>query len=493
MLNWKTIHYLSYLALIFFALEPSYIHPDEHFQSLEILQSYHSNIQTTISWEFHHDTPSRSFAILSLFYSPLIWCNNKFLGLEPLGLMYLIRISLLMGYFITVQYSMRILNDGKKQEYTKALFFIFTSYITWCYQSRTFSNSIETILLLVSLSLIYLICKDGTFKTTCILSSLLGGVLAIGCFNRITFAGFLLLPGVKLLRYYSQRPRTSSLAILSLILTFSLISYAFILIDTSYFKSSSFVIAPLNNLFYNIQTENLSQHGLHPRYTHILINLPQIIGPMIIPIIFRNHYKTSISYLSLISGLLTLSIFPHQELRFLVPLMPLLCNVIDFRNVESQKYVNWLISLWVVFNVIMAVIMGSLHQRGVIVALDYLRDSGFEETQVWWKTYKPPTWILNSDELQIQECSQLSLPCLVDLMGASPASLLSTLKQQTNGKKTTYLITPRSSAPLLETMASEVTLNKVWSYDYHLDMDHFDFNDIRTFYPGIDIYDVQLF
>jgi phosphatidylinositol glycan class Z len=38
-LNWRFVHYLSYLAAAFFALEPSYIHPDEHFQSLQVLTS----------------------------------------------------------------------------------------------------------------------------------------------------------------------------------------------------------------------------------------------------------------------------------------------------------------------------------------------------------------------------------------------------------------------------------------------------------------------
>jgi hypothetical protein len=39
MVNWKIVHYFSYLAVVFFALEPSYIHPDEHFQSLGVLTS----------------------------------------------------------------------------------------------------------------------------------------------------------------------------------------------------------------------------------------------------------------------------------------------------------------------------------------------------------------------------------------------------------------------------------------------------------------------
>ncbi|KAH3682334.1 hypothetical protein WICPIJ_006706 [Wickerhamomyces pijperi] len=484
MLNWKTIHYLSYLALIYFLLEPSYIHPDEHFQSFEVLMKYHHGTSTTIPWEFSPESPSRSFAVLRLVYSPLIWLN-RWLKFSPLGLLYLIRLQLCVWYFFVVQYAMKILNDNRKQEYTKALFFVFTSYVTWVYQVRSFSNSLETILVLIALSLFHLILKRKENQREILMCATLGVVFAIGEFNRITFAGFLLLPALKLTRFFLTNP----LSLITLIATFALTSYVLVLIDTSFYNSSGLVITPLNNFLYNIQTSNLAQHGLHPRYTHLLVNLPQIIGPMIIPIIFRNHYKTSLSYLSIISGLISLSIFPHQELRFLVPLVPLLCNCIDFRNTESQKFVNVLISVWVVFNVVFGVIMGSFHQRGVIVALDHLREVGFNGTQIWWKTYKPPTWILGSNHINIGGFKDKSAN-IIDLMGASSDELIESFKDVSSGN--TYLITPRSSVPLLESLEPFVKLDKLWSYDYHLDLDHFDVADIRTFYPGIDVYNVTL-
>lgn len=42
------------------------------------------------------------------------------------------------------------------------------------------------------------------------------------------------------------------------------------------------VITPLNNLLYNMNTENLSLHGIHPRYTHFAINMPLLYGPLFI-------------------------------------------------------------------------------------------------------------------------------------------------------------------------------------------------------------------
>lgn len=63
MVNWKVVHYLSYIAVLFFALEPSYIHPDEHFQSLEVLtRTYNDSIITTQTLTFQYRP------ILELFY-----------------------------------------------------------------------------------------------------------------------------------------------------------------------------------------------------------------------------------------------------------------------------------------------------------------------------------------------------------------------------------------------------------------------------------------
>lgn len=42
------------------------------------------------------------------------------------------------------------------------------------------------------------------------------------------------------------------------------------------------VITPWNNLMYNLNVDNLAQHGIHPRYTHIAINLPLLYGPLAI-------------------------------------------------------------------------------------------------------------------------------------------------------------------------------------------------------------------
>lgn len=367
------------------------------------------------------------------------------------------------------------------------MFFLFTSYITWTYQTHTFSNSIETQLLLVVLSLIHLLRRSKDSKPSFQISTLLGMLISLGIFNRITFIAFLIFPSLTLIRRYLRAK--PSLAVL--ITSFAVTSFIFVCIDTYIFSSEEWVIAPLNNLIYNSSTENLSKHGLHPRYTHLLINIPQIIGPAIIPFFFRNHYKTSIPYLSIFSGLFFLSLIPHQELRFLIPLLPLVCICVDFKNFVKPDTAEKVMKLWCAFNLVFAVIMGSGHQRGVLEVLNHLHTDGYQGPQIWWKTYSPPTWILGYHELTVDSRvpETYSKNLVVDLMGADNDDVVEAVTKLGE----TLLITPRSSIPLLEQMNNTALhLEKLWSYEWNLDMDHFDITDLRTFRPGIDVYRATL-
>lgn len=431
-----------------------------------------------VPWEFNESTPSRSYAVLYLVYGPLVWLN-KYLSFEPISLLYLARIQLALSFFIIAQVTARILCKTR-QENSKALFFIYTSYVTWTYQSHTFSNSVETQLLLIALSLIHLQKQDDEFsknpRQNYLLHILLAIVCSVGIFNRITFFAFLLLPGIYLLKHYLK----FKLSLVAFIAVFLLTSYLLALVDSSLFNSRSLTITPLNNLIYNSDSNNLAKHGLHPRFTHILINLPQLIGPSLIPFIFRNHYKNSIPYLSIISGLLILSIIPHQELRFLAPLVPLICICTDFTNFESPITVEWILRGWCLFNVTLGLIMGSFHQRGVLDALVQLKSMNLENTtQLWWKTYSPPTWLLGNS---IESNNKI-----VDLMGMDLNEVISKF----DNIEDILFITSKSSIPLLESINDKFLFESIWSSNLHLDLDHFDFTDIRTFYPGIDIYKVK--
>lgn len=469
MSNWKSFHYVCYAAVALLVFEPSYIHPDEHFQSLEVLYRDLYGASTNVPWEFG-EVPSRSAAVLWACYGPLLKLL-KWAGVHPLGVLYLLRLQLAITYIFVLHFSTRILS-GSRQSSAKALFLVLGSYVTWTYQSHTFSNSIETQLVLIVLSLLKLIELGNSSDLA--LCSLVSALTAFGIFNRVTFPAFIALPGLPLLTHFIRYPKSAIVSIVS----FGLTCYLLVLADTRLFQSKEYVITPLNNLLYNSSYENLAQHGIHPRYTHVLVNLPQLLGPLIL---LLPGLSRSITTYSLVSALLFLSVIPHQELRFLTPIIPLFSISVKL----DSKYIGIIIKLWIAFNMVMGVVIGVLHQRGVLVVLDHLRETKFDGVQFWWKTYSPPGWILNSPTIQYNKGKENAL---YDLMGMG----IKELSEKISGFNNSILITSRSSSPLIKQLngTNNLTFTKNWHYNFHLDLDHIDFSDLTTLQPGIDIYNI---
>lgn len=108
-----------------------------------------------------------------------------------------------------------------------AVLLVASSYVTWTYQTHTFSNSIETLVVAWSLVLIQRIVdakvswplRDVTLvppqtasantalqqQSTLLSSFGLGIVAVFGIFNRITFPAFLLIPGLRLIPHFLKR------------------------------------------------------------------------------------------------------------------------------------------------------------------------------------------------------------------------------------------------------------------------------------------------
>lgn len=123
----------------------------------------------------------------------------------------------------------------------------------------------------------------------------LATITVIGVFNRPTFIAFAFSP----ISFWLQRGLGSRsigfkdfhLRILVFILCGLPAALFFILVDSFYFGYltvaeigqleigiSNFVVTPLNFLRYNTNTKNLETHGLHPRFLHLLVNIPLLFG-----------------------------------------------------------------------------------------------------------------------------------------------------------------------------------------------------------------------
>lgn len=502
---------LSLLILswgLFVALQPSYIHPDEHFQTLEILAQRFYGIVGTIAWEFDSANPARSLVPLYMFYGPVMVMLRLFDVQNPFVILQVIRLQNILAYAIVLYWYLRGLKSNRhKTTIFRQFIFNLSSYVACTYQAHSFSNSLETLILLAVLQIMNnpnLVTYD---------SIVMGLLFSVGVFNRMTFPAFVMLPCIKLLiDFYFKHPKDLA----CLICSFLVVSTLIVLIDTVLFGAKSIVIAPLNNLLYNLDQRNLSLHGLHAYYTHALVNLPQLVGPAILSLANKEFYKSSRnSYgsLSIISALVLLSCFKHQEARFLVPVIPLICiNFYQYSKssvLKSSRLARKIcFTGWIIFNFIMALIIGVFHQRGVLDSISYLQpwkhDCGL---QIWWKTYSPPSWLYMSKELRVSTTNivgaterlddidfEVQNDHVVDLKGCDSELFENTIKLFFgSGAVNLTVIVPSSKSGVINSMTRlgyKVSLQK--SINWHLDLDHLDWDDFRTFKPSINIYTLSV-
>ena len=121
--------------------------------------------------------------------------------------------------------------------------------------------------------------------------------------------------------------------------------------------AAPWVVTPYNAFKYNASYDNLETHGIHPRLTHVIVNFPMLFGPLAFAAYkswsralagffsfsraatdSKKEKKTNVDAVScavssanatrvallfaLFVPLLCLSLAPHQEPRFLLPLLP---------------------------------------------------------------------------------------------------------------------------------------------------------------------------
>lgn len=179
-----------------------------------------------------------------------------------------------------------------------------------------------------------------------------------------------------------------------------------------------------------------------------------------------------------------LSIFPHQEARFLLPAVPLILSSIRLPfNPQVRKF--WT-ATWIVFNLALGMLMGVYHQGGIVpVQIHISRTSETVTHAFWWKTYSPPIWLLNGKNEHLTT---------IDLMGMPGSQMLEVLKTalppcrtrkppkiEAEGRGATYLVAPRSAHFLKSfqdpSKREEIELEEAWSYRQHLNLDDMDFGD----------------
>lgn len=288
------------------------------------------------TWEFKSTFPIRSIALpiflIKLPYNILRFFNvytGHFLGL-----------NLLTSYAVLIvprltMCALSFLNDYSLYKICKAyglpwdfrLLILASSYVTLVYGSRTFSNTVETVLFSVLLYIVaecmllshsvvyqnellddeYEKKKEATSRAKIVRAKsalpshsfnkcfVISTLCVAGVFNRPTFLVFA-FPAVFfwILRGMGSRSITFvdfNFRILLLSLSAIPALLFFTLVDSLYYNYltlpeierlevgiNNFVFTPLNFIKYNLDPKNTAQHGLHPWYLHVLVNVPLLFN-----------------------------------------------------------------------------------------------------------------------------------------------------------------------------------------------------------------------
>ncbi|KAM4694703.1 GPI mannosyltransferase 4 [Discoglossus pictus] len=439
----KKLWVMLSLLRIVWCLVPQwgYLHPDEFFQSPEVMAGDILNLDTNRPWEFLPGSPCRTVVIPLLTTGAIFWIIGllQHIGITPLHCSYLLlvlpRLLITLLSFL-MDYSVYQIAPHWGANRWKAMVLLAGSYVTLVFYTRTFSNAVEGILFALILLLTSPQNYNKQWKTRT--SHVLGVLLTVGFFNRLTFLGFAFMPLLYWAQQNNQTYKSLITNVLKLLPSVTLTTIIFTAADTLYYTGNNIfannsvqrftenlnqniVLTPLNFLRYNLNPQNLAQHGTHPLFTHVLVNGVMLFGFLHVSVVLcalkmmkryiaqllgKNHSsteanppKSSLLLVFYFVPLALLSVFSHQEPRFLIPLiLPLVLLAASHNIVRHGKCVL------VVFNIFGALFFGCLHQAGLVPSLFHIQQtikssvspgsSSVHYTLLFTHTYMPPKYLL---------------------------------------------------------------------------------------------------
>lgn len=421
--------------LICFLPQTGYIHPDEMFQSVDIIGGRFFDSNIIPAWEFETNKPIRCMLIPYLLNS-LSFKIAQLIKDEPSAYMLLAiprLIYTLLSFIVDIcLWKICRYYSSRGLWYLPVSVIFQSSFVCLGCMTRTLSNTIEVILFALLLLMVCLLIKprfrilfvnpngraspafERMKSSKQLLSSLsIGVLLSIGLFNRPTFALFAVIPILYWLcesyrRNLSNVKLTFARAVTPLCLAFILTSFAQCAFDTYYYKGfqtidetfrlltsqqydkfiyniiSEWVLTPYNFIRYNSAVENLSNYGLNPPYFHLLVNGPVyfnilallfygrlvslLVGSGMYRLIFITHRVFALMILSTLTPIILFSFIPHQEFRFLMPIIIPLTYAFAFNIYKSNK----LSTLWTLINITLVIFYAFVHQAGVLRCVLYL-------------------------------------------------------------------------------------------------------------------------
>ncbi|XP_011198402.1 GPI mannosyltransferase 4 [Bactrocera dorsalis] len=331
--NWYTYLFFAVLRVVLvFIPQKGYVHPDEFFQSVEVMTGDHFQLEHVRTWEFNNTMPVRSITLQFV----LLRVPWSFLEFVALYMRHYWDIELLQSYTYLVfprfiMCALSFINDWSMYRicrlfslnYEIRLLALSSSWVMLIFSTRTFSNSIE----LALGSLLLALVAECMIKTNTIIykkemleerydnaksiservrmwrlckslpahnyshTLLVASICVAGVFNRPTFIVY----GAPMVFYWMLRGmgtktitfRDFNFRMLLFCLSALPALVFFIICDSFYYKYltvgelqmlqlsiNNFVSTPWNFIKYNLDAKNTAEHGIHPKYVHFLVNIP---------------------------------------------------------------------------------------------------------------------------------------------------------------------------------------------------------------------------
>jgi phosphatidylinositol glycan class Z len=373
--------------------DSGYVHPDEFFQSPEVAAHDVLGLSLVeLPWEFSCAREGQLYrsVVGPALTSGLPLAILRWLGLEQSG-----HAVILAPRLVVFLLSLPLDNLFYAVFGERAYYVWRTSWVAIVLLVRPTSNALEAWALLLA---VWLAQRRRLFG--------LGLLCAFGLWNRITFPVFV-APVVALALaneddYWraargkggkgTQRAavggsRTGILAIgmVRLAIGFALAATLHVLCDSLYaarnpqctgffLKLDGFrlVLTPLNSLLYNSDRRNLASHGEHPHWTHVVVNMQLLFSPIWLlttlggrsPVLMDARLRLTMRAVCF-CALCALSIAPHQEARFLLPLLVPVAALTADVTTQSSIMRNF----WKAFNIMLGCFFGFVHQAAVVRAL----------------------------------------------------------------------------------------------------------------------------
>lgn len=432
----------------------------------------HFGIEHQRTWEFDHKFPLRSQTVSSmLLKTPLMFLDffavniRDYLGFNIINSYTLIVFPRLIMCILSLFNDWSLLKIcriyGLRHEIR--LLALGSSYVMLVYSTRTFSNSVEMALV----SILLLLVAECMINTNSVVYKkeyldertqsaksvgekvkiwkmrnnlpahnysnlfLICTLCTIGIFNRPTFVLFcapiLFFWNLRGLGTKTVTIKVFNIRMLFFIATITPAIFFFVVFDSLYYKYlttgeilmkdislENFVVTPINFIKYNINSTNTALHGTHPKYLHVLVNIPLLFNVLGILGLFsivylslyfmkadfarlpRSQSIMSLMYSSIIVPVAGLSYINHQEPRFLLPITlpvillqsPKLATGLPPSSDEKFKLkrfyenivckiinANFLMKSWFTINLSLVIFYGFLHQGGIFRVIQHMEQT----------------------------------------------------------------------------------------------------------------------